>query len=184
MWTGTAMKRGIKCRLDETITSYCDKLISLFEMINEKNGGKKTIVNNVEVYQISKEQPKPVIFLTSIAEQTKQLKKEQEKTLTNNILTGTREEKARAAYISVCLDLNDSFSKKYPDQWKAACYQLSGYWRLMNNVLNGQYDDHFEGLTKLKEKFFAAGFKAPLKKYSDDDLYSDFVIWKEPNELY
>jgi hypothetical protein len=36
--------------MDETITSFADRIIELFEMLNEADGGKKTVVNNKELY--------------------------------------------------------------------------------------------------------------------------------------
>jgi ADP-ribosylglycohydrolase len=53
--------------MDETITSFCDRLIAVFEMINENNGGKKFIQNNTEVFEIVSEQAKPVILLQTIS---------------------------------------------------------------------------------------------------------------------
>lgn len=65
--------------MDETITGFADRIIELFEMVNESNGGAKTLVNNTMVYQIPLETPAPVVKLSSIEGQKQLLQKEFEK---------------------------------------------------------------------------------------------------------
>lgn len=166
--------------MDETITSFADRLIELFELVNENNGGKKTIVNQVVVYEIPTETPVAVLQIVSPESQKIALKKEYEKEITNNILKGTKEQKARAAYMAVCLDLDKTLGKKYSEEWKQASYELSGYWRVMNNIFFGD----FTNLRKHREKFISAGFKIPLKKYSYLEIYGNVMVWKNPQELY
>ena len=45
--------------MDETITSFADRVIDLFEMINEQNGGGETLLDNRVAYKIPVEQPAP-----------------------------------------------------------------------------------------------------------------------------
>jgi hypothetical protein len=103
-----------------------------------------------------------------------------EPTILNHILSGNREEKASAAYIAICCDLTETLAKKYPKEWESAVYELKGYWKVINNVFYPHYGDEFKALAILRNKFIDAGFKAPGKKYSDDELYNDTAIWKEP----
>lgn len=166
--------------MDETITSFADRLIDLFELVNETNGGKKTVVNQVVVYDIPAESPEPVDQLVTHESQKLALQKEYEKEITDHILTGTKEQKARAAYMAVCLDFDKTLSQKYPKQWEEARYNLSGYWRVMNNIFSG----NFLALGKLKDKFVRAGFKKPLKQYTDQELYGSVAVWKDPKGLY
>ena len=166
--------------MDETITSFADRLIELFEMINEKNGGSKKLVNNTMVYQIPTEQPAPVIKILSIEEQKQILQKELGNQITEKLINGNREERARAAYLAVCLDMAGTFSKSNAKQWKAACTDLSGYWKIMNNIFFGD----FKSLRSLQGKFELAGFKTPLNRYSDNELYNNTEVWKDPKGLY
>jgi len=53
--------------MDETITSYADRIIEIFEMVNETNGGKETLKNNIMVYEILSESPANVIKLSQLA---------------------------------------------------------------------------------------------------------------------
>jgi len=167
--------------MDETITIFADRIIELFEMVNEQNGGAKTIVDNTVVYQIPVEQPAVIIKLSPVEEQKQLLRKEFEKQIIQGIASTDREERARAAYMAVCLDMNTSLARSNAKQWKAACNDLSGYWKIMNNIFH--YVDYSYSL-KLKEKFEMAGFKAPAKQSSVNDIYSDPVFWKDPIELY
>ncbi|MCY7352758.1 MAG: ADP-ribosylglycohydrolase family protein [Cytophagaceae bacterium] len=166
--------------MDETITSFADRLIDLFELVNESNGGKKSVVDRVLVYEIPTESPAPIQAIATPESQKLTLLKEHEKEVVDHLLHGTNEEKAQAAYLAVCLDLADAFSKKYPREWEQARYELSGYWRVMNNIFFG----NFISLGKLRDKFVRAGFKTPSKQYGDGDIYGNVVVWKDPKGLY
>lgn len=165
---------------DETITSFADRIIELFEMVNEEKGGSKKVKNNVMVYQIPIEQPASVLPIYSIAEQTRSLQAEFDQQIEEDLLKGNREERARAAYLAICLDMDDNLSKKYKKEWKQACYDLSGYWKIMNNIFFGD----FEGLTQFRRKFQSAGFVSLSKQFEDDQIYNDQTVWKEPKALY
>lgn len=166
--------------MDETMTSFADRIIELFEMVNEANGGKKTIVNNTVVYQIPAEQPALITKLSSLEDQKTQLKKDFEKQIMQNIASSDRDERARAAYMAICLDMKTTLAKSNSKQWKEACTDLSGYWKVMNNIFYGD----FQSLELFAKKFKDAGFKIPPRQYTANEIYSDKVFWKDPKELY
>ena len=168
--------------MDETITSFADRVIELFELVNEENGGRKTVHDGVVTYEIPKESPAPVVKIEPMKQQKQTLQEDYEEEIINNISKGSREEKARAVYMAVCLDMDRLLSKKYPKDWSQACYELSGYWRVINNIFFS--DGEFNGINRLKEKFIGAGFKSPPKQFSDQELYSNLVVWRNPKELY
>jgi len=60
--------------MDETITSFADRVVDVFEMVNQENGGSKTIVNNTVVYHIPSEKPASVYKLFSLDEENQGLK--------------------------------------------------------------------------------------------------------------
>jgi len=173
-----------KMPMDETITSFSDRIVELFEMVNENNGGKKVVVNKKVVYEIPAEKPASVMPLKSFENQKQELKAKYEQTIINDMLNGDREAKARAAYMAVCFDMAADLNKKYPRQWKDACFQLSGYWKVMNNIFDGDGNYPFSALAQLAEKFKAAGFKPLTKKISERDIYEDANFWKINEELY
>jgi hypothetical protein len=168
---------------DETITSFADRIVELFEMANEQNGGKKIIAGQKLVYEIPAEIPAPVIWIKSLEIQKQLLKAEFEKAVIDGILNGDREAKARAAYMAVCFDMDVDINEKHPEQWKDACFQLSGYWKIMANIFtNG--NSPFMAIAQLADKFKAAGFKPPVHSISDNEIYEEGNIWKDPAELY
>jgi hypothetical protein len=165
--------------MDETITSFADRIVELFEMVNEENGGGKTVVDNTVVYQIPIEQPATVIKLSSVEEQKQLLQKEFEKQIIEGIASTDREERARAAYMAICLDMNSSLAGSNSEQWKLACNDLSGYWKIMNNIFHDVRRE-FTARNLFQKKLEMAGIKAPPKEYSADELYNDPVFWKDP----
>jgi len=165
---------------NETITSFADRVVELFEMVNEEKGGLKKVKNNVMVYQIPIEQPASVLPLYSIAEQKRSLQTEFEQQIEEDLVSGDREERARAAYLAVCLDMDVGLRKSNKKEWKQACYDLSGYWKIMNNIFFGD----FKGLAQFRSKFQSAGFVSLPKQYQDDQIYNDQTAWKDPGDLY
>jgi len=168
--------------MDETITSFADRVIELFEMINEERGGMETVLNNTVVYKIPVEKPVPVRRLIPVAEKNRLLGEQLKTLISNDLLSGNREDMARAVYMAVCLDDRQAYEKKYPRQWKEACAHLSGYWKIMNNIFSKRHD--FLELNKIQEKFSRAGFRAPVSNYSNQELWNDRVLWKDPEEIY
>jgi ADP-ribosylglycohydrolase len=166
--------------MDETITSFADRIIELFGIINQQNGGKKLLKDKILVYEIPVEKPAPIISLN-----TTETQKELEMYVEQWFPGESREEKARAVYLSVCFGLNDSMAKKYPDQWDEACYELSGYWKIIHNIFSvNNPNNEFEAMKVLRKKFHEAGFKAPKKAYSNQELWTDMEVWKDPDNLY
>lgn len=165
---------------NETITSFADRIIELFEMVNEEQGGSKKLRNNVMVYQIPIETPASVLPIYSIEEQKRSLQAEFAQQVEEDLVNGKREERARAAYLAICLDMDDHLSKTHKKEWKQACYDLSGYWKIMNNIFFGD----FEGLIQFRSKFQAAGFVSLPKPFTDDQVYNDQTVWKDPRDLY
>ena len=166
--------------MDETITSFADRIIDLFEMVNENNGGRRTLIDQTMMYEIPQEKPAPIIAISSAEDQKARIVKEFEQEIVNGIVTGNRQEKARAVFMAVNLGLNKDLVKKYPKQWKEAVFDLSGYWKIMNNIFFGD----FKALDRVKDKFVAAGFNVPIRKYTDSELYNDKAVWKNPSGLY
>lgn len=166
---------------DETITGFADRLVELFELINEGNGGNKNVTDNRVVYNIPAEEPAMIVPLLSLEEQRAALVRSFQIELPELLKRGGRQEKARAAYLAVCLDMDKTLKKTYPQQWKEACHALSGYWKVMNNLF---YGDVFKSHLALTDKFSKAGFRAPAKRAETNELYDDREAWKDPQRLY
>lgn len=165
--------------MNETITSFADRVINVFEMVNQQNGGRKSVAGHTLVYEIPREKPAIVTKLLSSEAQKQQLRDHFEEEIRQGLSQGDRMDRARAAYLAVCLDLYESMSKSYPRQWKEAAFDLSGYWKVMNNIFYGG-----DFLDPVRDRFLAAGFKKPAKRFSDNELWNGSEIWKDPKELY
>lgn len=161
--------------MDETITSFADRLIELFEQINEDNGGKKIYSNNQLVYLIPREKPINIEKIVSVENERSSLIKKLEREISENIKTGNRVDNARAAYYAVCLDMAKEMNEKYPAEWKQAVENLSGYWKVMNNIF---YGNRFNSLNILQDKFLNSGFIKPKKEYSATEIYEIKEVWK------
>ena len=161
--------------MDETITSFADRLIELFELINEGKGGKKDYSNNQLVYTIQKENPACVEKIVPSEEGRGYLIKILEKEITEGLLKGSVKDKARSAYYAVCLDMAKELKDNYPGEWKQAVVDLSGYWRVMNNIFYGKT---FNTLNNLQQKFLESGFKKPEREYNANELYEVGDVWR------
>src|ERR1043166_835338 len=105
----------------ETITTYSDRLVALAQLNISQHGGSKTTVNGKPVYRINTEDPANVERLPNLTKQyatmQSQLKGEMDKGIANG---GSAQERARAAYLAICLDLAPALKEKYPEQWSKA----------------------------------------------------------------
>ncbi|MBO9151345.1 ADP-ribosylglycohydrolase family protein [Chitinophaga sp. GCM10012297] len=164
---------------DETITSFADRLVELFEMVNEQQGGRRELSGGRPVYLIRQQRPAPVLLQKTGKERQAGLPGEDPlRQLTLGITTGTNPEKARAAYMAVCLGFDRRLARSHPQAWREAKAQLGGYWKVMNNI----FSEGFNDLAAFRKKFEEAGFRAPRQRYADSVIYGDAVYWKQPEE--
>ena len=167
--------------MDETIISFSDRIIDVFEMINQENGGSKAVVNNVVVYNIPSEKPASVEKLLSIEEEIVALKSELGNSIITNLLSDDKQATARAAYLAVALGMAGDLKNKYPKQWKEACFNLSGYWRVISNIF---HTNNFELMKQFRAKFASAGFGTLNFEQNAKVLSSEKEIWKDPKAIY
>jgi hypothetical protein len=147
---------------DETITSFADRLIDLAERVIVENGGERTMVAGQPVYRIQLEKPANVYALPNVAQQTAELKALMAEDIEADIVTGdSAQQRARAAYLAICLDMADALREKHPDAWNAAIASLNGYWKILQNIY---YQPDIPLGTRLREKATAAGLRRPLEK--------------------
>jgi hypothetical protein len=161
---------------DETITSFADRIIELFKVINKQKGGSRVVSNNTVVYRIPKEEAAPVYPLKSLEKQKEILCKEVENKIEHGLKSDERKRMARAVYQAICLDMEEKLKNEYPEQWEDACYQLKGYYKIMNNIF---YGSDFESLQTLAKEFRENGFKAPPEKLTNEEIFSK-KAWRKP----
>lgn len=163
--------------MDETMTSFADRLIDLFETVNERNGGTRFRAEDVLSYRIRAERSEPVARLHDNEAQYQTLVDDLREEVIENISSTDRRLQARGAYLAICLDMAAEVSRQDAKSWKKAVHALSGYWKIVNNVF---YGSDFPALNNLASEFVKAGIGKPTRKLEDHEIYEDMTIWKEP----
>jgi hypothetical protein len=142
---------------DETLTSFGDRLIALTRLNLQQHGGSF----GKGVYRIPVEKPANIEALNDPQKQYAGLRSEWKGVIEKGIAHGqSNQEKARAAYLAICLDFAAELQQRYPEQWVSAIAALNDYPKVLDLIF-------YEGLPasrKLAEKATAAGVQKPAKK--------------------
>ena len=147
---------------DETITSFADRLIDLAETVITDQGGQRAVVDGRVVYRIEREGSACVAPLPRLAKQTGEMRASFSE-LVRRGLRGetTAEEKARATYLAICLDLADTEREHDPRAWQEGLSALSEF----NNVVQVMF--HHAPIPagdQLRAKATAAGLAKPADR--------------------
>jgi ADP-ribosylglycohydrolase len=144
---------------DETITSYSDRLIALARLNISERGGARATAGGRTVYRIRTETPGNVEPLpdpkTQYSTMRSQLRSEIEKGVTDG---ASDRERARAAYLAICLEFAPEIKEKQPERWPAAVAALSRYPRVLQAIF---HEAPFPAGDRLREKALAAGLQKP-----------------------
>ena len=143
----------------ETITSYSDRLVALARRNITTRGGTIATANGRGVYRIRTEAPSNVEPLPDLKRQHEAMRSGMRSEIEKGIRDGAGDrEKARAAYLAICLDLAPRFNGTYAPQWTAAVKALSGYPRVLQAIF---YEAPFPAGDQIREKALAAGVQKP-----------------------
>jgi hypothetical protein len=142
--------------LDETITSYADRLVEVAEKVIHQGGGERTLARGRPVYRIAAESPSNVHPLRRAENESEKLRGE----LRQEILAGIQEnadaqKRARAAYLAICLDLAPVLAKEHPAAWRNAAAALNEYQPLVEYLFSAQPGT--AGHSQLKKRAASAG---------------------------
>ncbi|MCX7045922.1 MAG: ADP-ribosylglycohydrolase family protein [Candidatus Sumerlaeota bacterium] len=144
--------------MNETLTSFGDRLIALAERVIAEQGGKKIAKDGKAYYQIQIEQPANIEPLTDTDTQFKQLRETMKSEIEEGIARATGDEqRARAAYQAICLDLAPQLREKYSNEWAKALEALNGYPKVVSVMF-------FESSTPAGEKLRQRAIEAGIKK--------------------
>jgi hypothetical protein len=142
--------------MDETITSYADRLIELSEKVIRQGGGERTITRGRPVYRIAAESPSNVHPLRRAANETEQLRARFSKEILAHIQDSSDGQKcARAAYMAICLDMAPALVKEHPAEWRKAVAALNEYQPLVEYLFSAQPGTAAHA--KLKQRATSAG---------------------------
>jgi len=150
------------CRLDmpkdETITGFGDKLIAAARKTILSNGGEEVAVDGKKVYRIRVQAPKNVEPLPATLDRLDELRRELLPGVEKD-LSGSGKDRARAAYLAICLGEAERFRKERPEDWKAAVGELKKF----PNVLRQIYDAPQPQGARLQAAARAEGLEKPEK---------------------
>lgn len=149
------------CRLDmpkdETITGYGDKLIAAARQVLLSNGAQEATKDGRKVYRFSLGLPRAVGLPDQASrreEWRRVLVPEMEKDL-----AGQGKDRARAAYLALCLGEADRFKKDRAEDWAASIEELKKF----PNVLRQIYDAPQPQGARIQAAARAAGLEKPEK---------------------
>jgi hypothetical protein len=143
----------------ETITSYSDRLVALAQRNISEHGGAQATVNGKSVYRIKTEKPSNVEPLPDLKKQYATMRSQTRGEIEKGVISGVSAlDKARAAYLAICLDFAPELKEKHSAQWTAAIAALQGYPRVLQAIF---YEAPFPAGDRIREKATAAGLQKP-----------------------
>jgi ADP-ribosylglycohydrolase len=138
---------------NETITSYCDRLIAVMEINLRARGGTR----NGSRYRIPVEKAVNVEALADPSKRLAALRAQWKPAVEKGVRAGqSAQERARAAYLAICLDLAPALQRT--PQWSEALGALRGYPRVLQVMF---YEAPFPAGDRIREKALAAGLAKP-----------------------
>jgi len=164
--------------VDETITSFADRIYDLAVRNIVLNGGAVLMQGGVPSYEIARQEPANIYPLMDLGAQVEKYAVVFTDSIEGGLLHPANDvENAKAAYLAICLDQWPVYEDKYPDEWARARQNLAGYWKIMQNIY---YQSSFASKDLLKSKFIEAGFREPLEQVADSVVWNDTNFWREP----
>ncbi len=146
--------------MDETMTTFGDRLVALAEQNIVEHGGTKATLGGTAVYRIQTENAANIEKLPDPAKQLAALRAglaaELEATITRS---ASNKELARAAYLAICLDQAPPLKQKYPERWAKAIAALAGFPGVMQTIFYNQATAQ----ATIRDKALAAGLMQPAK---------------------
>lgn len=148
--------------MDETITSFADRLIELAEKVIVEKGGQKETINGQLIYRIRLEKPANTLPLADFAEEAGRLRSKMKSEIEEAIIEGSDDRKiARAAYLAICLDLAQTLKEKHPKQWDKALEAINHYPKVVQVLF---FHSPFPAGEQFRKKAVAAGLKKPERQ--------------------
>ena len=150
--------------MDETISSFADRIIDLAERVISEQGGRRQNINGQIVYQIRLQKPANVVPLSELAGQLARLQLEMKSQIETTIANANRKDGRKlafAAYSAICLDLAQSLNRNYPEQWSKALGALNRYPKVVQVLF---FHSPCPAGEQLRIKAIAAGLKKPERK--------------------
>jgi hypothetical protein len=144
---------------DETLTSYSDRLVQIAQLNIVEQGGAKSTVNGKSVYRIRAQTPRNIERLPDLQRQHAAMRSQFRGEIEEGVVSGaSAQQRARAAYLAICLDFAPELREKHSAQWSAAVAALNVYPRVLQAIF---YEAPIPAGDRLREKAIAAGVQKP-----------------------
>ena len=122
---------------DETITRFGDRIIEVTRRVIVDNGGTIVEGNGSGFYRIRSQKPANIEKLASVDQRRAALRSQMKPQIEAGLADGAgAAEKARAAYLAICLGLAEPLASKDPARWKQALAALEQYPQVLNVLFN------------------------------------------------
>jgi len=148
--------------MDETITSFADRIIDLAERAIAEQAGERAFADGHVVYRIPVQEPRNIVPLPNLATEVKRFQSERKSEIGATIALGEdRQKLAFAAYSAICLDLAENLKQDHPQRWAQALKALNSYPKVVQVLF---FHSPFPAGDRLRKKAIAAGLSKPETK--------------------
>ena len=146
---------------NETITSFAARIIEVAGLVIAENGGRKISHNGKTFYRIRVQKPANVERLSSPHKRLNTLLSKLKPQIKAGLdRDATTRQRARAAYLAICLDLTDSLRSEDTERLEQAMAALEKYPKLLDVIFNKSPGDAGD---KLRTAATDAGLKKPKR---------------------
>jgi hypothetical protein len=148
--------------MDETITSFGERVMELAERVIVEGGGQRRFVDGRVVYRIRREEAGNVAPLASVDDLVVRMQEEMRAEVEEAILRGVDDvDRARGAYLAICLDLAGGIKSEYPAEWVRAVEALENNSKVVQVLFHHSPVPLGE---RLRAKALEAGVKKPAQR--------------------
>ncbi|MBS1877503.1 MAG: ADP-ribosylglycohydrolase family protein [Acidobacteria bacterium] len=145
----------------ETITSYSDRMVALARLNIAEHGGALTTLKGQTVYRIKTETAANVEPLADPKKQYTALRAELKRSIAKSVASGVNaQERARGAYLAICLDLAPELRQAHPKEWRQALDALKEYPRVLQVMF---FEAPFPAGEAIRKKAVEAGLEKPAQ---------------------
>jgi len=141
---------------DETITRFGDRLVEVASTVILNNRGEEIRVGEEKGYRIKVQRPANVEPLPEPLDRSPVLSEQLAPEIENG-LSGSKQDKARAAYFAICLGQAERLRSQRTAEWKQAVNALNSYPALVKMMFEAP--EHAG--EQIKARALAAGLKRP-----------------------
>jgi hypothetical protein len=146
---------------DETITSFADRLVDLAERVILEQGGQRLDLPRQPAYRIPVEPAANVAPLLDRADLLAQTRMALEPQIRTGLESRDSRERARAAYLAICLGLAEDYRSDSPALWTQAIADLRSFDQIAQVLF---HHSPVPSALSLQEQAARAGLEKPTQR--------------------